>query len=268
MAVSIDNYLRTLASSFYLKNNSDEVKRIDNSISNLYKNLDANLGKKINRRFIFGSYDRDTILPRKFDKHSDVDIMVIFNHTDYERDPETYRRWLHSFAEDFYKDRYGSKVVKTFPTVTLELGSIKYDLVPAKEETNFFGTKIISIPGTNGWRSTDPNDVKQKLTAANTRFNNVVRPIIRLMKAWNCYNDYPFDSYLLELKITSIGFGGNNVESGFFYAANNIKSWDDSQARTAKIDSLLYNINEAKKALANDNLDRAKHWIHRVLPTS
>ncbi|MDQ6724080.1 MAG: hypothetical protein M3Z01_07435, partial [Thermoproteota archaeon] len=258
MAISIDNYLRTLSGNFYLKNNSDEVTKINNSVNNLFDNLNKELGNKIKRKFVFGSYDRDTILPRKFDSKSDVDIMVIFNHTDYERTPDTYRNWLKDFADKYYKDRYGSEVFKTFPTVAIRLNNIHYDLVPAKEEQLIYSNTIY-IPGNLGWRSTNPNDVKQKLTDANTRYNNVVRPIIRLLKAWNCNNSYPYDSYLLELQLTEMNFSNDNVQSGFFYAVNQLNSsWDDPQSKKDKISSLKYNIEEVKKALNTDDMDKAK----------
>jgi predicted nucleotidyltransferase len=266
MAISIDNYLRTLSGSYYLKNNSDEVTKINNSIRNLFENLNTELGSKIKRKFIFGSYDRDTILPRKFDSKSDVDVMIIFNHTVYERTPDTYRSWLKDFADKHYKERYGSDVVKSFPTVAIRLNNIYYDLVPAKEEESPF-TNTIYIPGNSGWRRTDPNDVKQKLTDANTRYNNVVRPIIRLLKAWNCNNDYPYDSYLLELKIIGMNFYNDTVQSGFLYAVDQLNpDWTDPQIKKEKIESLKYNINEVTKALELDDIERAKRWLHRVLP--
>lgn len=266
MAISMDNYLRTLSGNYYLKNNSDEVTRINNSVNNLFDNLNKDLGNKIKRKFVFGSYDRDTILPRKFDSKSDVDIMVIFNHTDYERTPDTYRNWLKDFADRYYKDRYGSDVVKSFPTVAIRLNNIHYDLVPAKEE-EFLYSSTIYIPGNSGWRSTDPNDVKQKLTDANTKYNYVVRPIVRLLKAWNCNNYYPYDSYLLELQLTGMNFSNDNVQSGFLYAVNQLNSsWDDPQSKKDKIESLKYNIEEVKKALNADDMDKAKRWLHRVLP--
>lgn len=267
MAVSIDNYLRTLSLNYYLKNDSDEVVRINASLKNLLKNLDEDLGLLMNRRFVFGSYDRDTILPRKFDSKSDIDIMVVFNHTEHERTPETYRAWLKLFADKYYKDKYGSEVVKSFPTVTIRLNHIHYDLVPAKEETTWYSSTI-SIPGNNGWRTTDPNDVKQKLVDANTKYNQIVRPIIRILKAWNCNNGYPYDSYLLELQITGMNFYGDNIQSGLFYAVGQLNSsWGDPQTKADKLTSLNYNVNEAKKALEENDLDRAKRWLHRVLPT-
>ena len=79
MAVSINNYLRELSYKYYLKNDSDEIKAINTSIDTLMKNLNTDLGVLIKRKFIFGSYDRDTILPRSIDSQSDIDLMVVFN---------------------------------------------------------------------------------------------------------------------------------------------------------------------------------------------
>lgn len=236
MAVSIDNYLRFLSLSYYLKNDSDEVRKINTSLNGLLTNLNADLGLLIKRKFVFGSYDRDTILPRKFDSKSDIDVMVVFNHTEHERTPETYRAWLKLFADKYYKDRYGSEVVRSFPTVTIRLGHIHFDL---------------------------------KLTEANTKYNQIVRPIIRLLKAWNCNNGYPYDSYLLELQITGMNFFGDNIQSGFFYAVGQLNtSWGEPESKASKIQSFKYNIGEVKKALDNDDLIRAKHWLHRVLPST
>jgi predicted nucleotidyltransferase len=269
MAVSIDNYLRELSSKYYLKDNSAEVNNIEKSIAKLFENLREDMPYLINRRFIFGSYDRDTILPRSIDKDSDVDIMVIFNHTEHERTPETYRSWLKIFADKYYKNRYGSEVVKSFPSVTIRLNSINYDLVPAKEEKMMFLGTVIYIPSkTNeSWQITDPNDVKNKLTEANTKYNQIVRPIIRLLKAWNSTNSYPFESYELELKVTSMNFYNDNVQSGFLYAVGQLlPNWNDSQSKKDKIESLKYNITKMKESLDSNDLYTAKKWLHRILP--
>lgn len=223
----------------------------------------------MNRSFVFGSFDRDTILPRSIDKHSDIDLMVVFNHTDFERTPETYRGWLHDFAKKYYQDRYGSSVSKTHPTVTIRLNNIHYDLVPAKEETSFWSSaKTLYIPKMGSeWRSTNPNDVKAALTNANTRYKGIVRPIIRLMKAWNSSNGYPYDSYDLERALTGMNFNGDNHERGLFYAIEQLPlNSNDSSNIKSKVASLKTNIANVKYYLLLDNMDRAKHWLHRVFP--
>ena len=266
MAVSIDNYLQRLSRKYYLKNNSDEVKRIESSIKRLLTKLNDEFGKSIKKPFIFGSYDRDTILPRVFDPQSDVDLMVIFKHKNPATTPEMYRQLLRNFAYKHYKDRYGTKVVNSSPTVTIRLKNITYDLVPAKEE-KLFNRRALSIPGKDGWQTTDPNDVKKKLKGANTRYGQIVRPIVRLLKAWNCKAGYPYDSYLLELKIANIFFFNHSVESGLFYAIEQLHpTWEDTKTKKKQIESLKYNIDKAKAALNEDKLERAKHWLHKVFP--
>lgn len=267
MAVSINTYLRDLSYRFYLKNDSAELKAIDASLLNLMKNLNTDLGVLIKRKFVFGSYDRDTILPRSVDSHSDIDLMVVFNTTEYERTPETYRLWLKLFADKYYKDRYGSEVVKSFPTVTIRLGKIHYDLVPAKEVVSAWSSTLYIPSKVSVWQSTDPNDVKTKLTAANTKYGSIVKPIIRLLKAWNSNANYPYDSYELELMITNMNFYGDNIERGFFYAVGQLTtSYSDPQTKKDKVNSLRYNINKAKECLEVNDSEKAKQWLHRVLP--
>lgn len=267
MAVSINTYLRDLSYRYYLKNNSVEITRIDISLENLLKNLDKELGVLIKRRFVFGSYDRDTILPRTYDNNSDIDLMVVFNTTKYERTPETYRAWLKNFADKYYKDRYGSEVIRSFPTVTLKLGHIKYDLVPAKEETILWTPNLYIPNKVSGWQQTDPNDVKIKLTEANTKYNSIVRPIIRLMKAWNASKVYPFDSYDLELFLTGLNYYGDDIQKGFFYAVGQLSTnWGDPQTKKDKVTSLKYKIEQVKTCLENNDQVKAKQWLHRVLP--
>lgn len=269
MAASIDYYLKNLSyNSYYLKSSYSETEKIRKSIANLLSRLDYDLGFRINRRFIFGSYDRGTILPRSIDSKSDVDIMVVFNHTEYERTPETYRTWLRNFANKHYKNRYGSEVIKSFPTVTIKLNNIHYDLVPAKEENNWFSGTTLFIPDKEySWQSTDPSDVSSGLTSANQRYNNIVKPIVRILKAWNCNNGYPYGSYELELAVTAMNFSGDNIESGFFYAAERLPTlWSDSQYKKSKLASLKYNLDKVKECLESYNTDRAKHWLHRILP--
>lgn len=266
MASSLNIYLRQLSSDYYLKNDSTELAKINSSVANLFQKLDKDLGLLIKRKFIFGSFERDTILPRKFDSDSDIDIMVVFNHTEYERTPNTYRAWLKNFADKHYKDRYGSEVYKSFPTVTIKLNNIKYDLVPAKEETLFFSPQLY-IPNDYGWISTNPNDVKDNLLNINKKYNYIVKPIIRLLKAWNSKAGNPLDSYDLELQIAKMNFSGDNIESGFYWAAKRLTiSSFAAQWKKDKISQLSKSIYSIEEYLAKDQPFSAKLELHKLLP--
>ncbi len=267
MTVSINSFLKDLASTYYLKNSSDEVTKINNSIDSLLKNLDKSLWNKIKRHFVFWSYDRDTILPRSIDKNSDIDIMIVFNHTDYERTPETYRKRLYNFANEYYNERYNSVVLRSLPTVTIRLNNINYDLVPAKEIT-IWSVKNLYIPNSdNAWRETDPYDVRESLRLANVKYDYVVKPIIRLMKARNATHNYPFDSYALELMISKMSFYKDNHETGFFRACEHLDvNSNDTFNTINKVESLLYNIGKVKECLKNNDLTKAKERLNRVLP--
>lgn len=268
MAASIESYLKGLATKYYLKNDSGEVQKIDNSVVLLFSNLNSYFkNNQIKRKFVFGSYDRDTILPRKYDTKSDVDVMIVFNHTIFERTSETYRSWLATFANHHYANRYNSKVTKTFPTVTIELNHIKYDLVPAKEMDLLYSPHLY-IPSSFGdWIKTDPNDVKTKLVRANTTYNGIVRPIIRLFKAWNSKKSNPFDSYDLESKVTSFYYYGDNIQSGFFYAVRNLSLPSNAaEWKKSELENLKKVCAETERLLNINMPESAKLELHKILP--
>lgn len=86
-------------------------------------------------KFHFGSYQRETILPRWADADSDVDFMVVFNNP-YNYQPQTFLNWLRAFAESKYPLSFKRQ---SFPTVVVELNHIKFEIVPA---INSWGYKI------------------------------------------------------------------------------------------------------------------------------
>ena len=70
---------------------------------------------------MFGSYIRGTILPRKADASSDIDIMVMFlNPNGYK--PQTFLNRLKNFAEHYYST---SEIYQSNPTVVLELNHMR-----------------------------------------------------------------------------------------------------------------------------------------------
>lgn len=103
-----------------------ERTSIDTSINTLSRKL-GNHFNNLNSRFVFGSYDRRTILRRSKDPNSDVDYMVVFNDgSNYQ--PQTLMTRLKTFAEANYTR---NEIKQSSPTIVIELSSIKFELVPA-----------------------------------------------------------------------------------------------------------------------------------------
>ena len=74
---------------------------IDVSIITLTTKL-SNYFNNVQEKFVFGSYDRKTILKRSIDANSDVDYMVVFSDGgDFK--PQTLMTRLKKFADDKYQ---------------------------------------------------------------------------------------------------------------------------------------------------------------------
>lgn len=232
--MSVLSYLQALSSKLVLS--TDESISIAVSLGFLKTNLGRwSHSDEIKTQEAFGSYKRETILPRKYDEGSDVDYMIVFKNVN-NYDPETYRTWLQKFAESYYSR---SEIYKDFPTVVLELGHIKFELVPAIQ--SLWGTYQIPDNTTyfNKWQSTDPFSLKNKITEAN-KLNSNIRPLIRVLKYWNARNGKPFASFQLEEKIASYAYWGYSL---------NLEDCFHGVVDTLYAD---YNMSEAKKRAINN----------------
>ena len=192
---------------------------INTSISCLQNRLNMYFRESIAEKFVFGSYSRGTILPRRIDQHSDVDYMVVFKES-YLR-PQSYLDKLRRFVETKYAR---SEIEQSHPTIQLSLNHIRFELVPA---INLFGLKIPSkSEGEQVWIDTNPTEFNKKLTEKNQAHRNLIKPLIRCVKFWNASNDYIYESYTLEKKIIDFQFSRYeflsppNLEKYFFEFMN------------------------------------------------
>lgn len=265
--MSINNKLISFAQKELVLGRSDaERNQIDRSLSHLEFNLSETLGNEIIEFVRFGSYTRNTILPRKFDKRSDVDLMVVFDTSDHDYTFKTYRKWLHKVLDKRYP-RSPSK--KDFPVVKLELKKIIFDIVPAKSNKSWFGSTNYFIPDRDGdWMSTKPNDINSDLSQVNQDTeNNVVRHVIRLMKHWNASAGYPFQSYLMEKEIIdtfrhSIFFNSFNSTYEHFISVLNEIAGKQPGVKQALKNIKYYQGNIFRKREEEKELQ----WMKKLLP--
>jgi predicted nucleotidyltransferase len=267
MSISINGRLNTLADKYYIKYGSPEQKKIDASVTVLKSKLKGYFLDDIQSIVEFGSYKRDTILPRTYDPESDVDLLIVFKHNNIKVSPGTYRNYLIRFADAKYNR---SEVYKDKPTVVLELDHIKYDLVPCYEETSFFSTTSMYIPrDDSSWMMTDPHGFNRKLTEKNKANHNEIKPLIRLFKAWNAKVGYPISSYSLEQQIVDMGFWfQTTLEDYFFAAVDSLRANQGGYTYLPhpKIQSLKDNAKRVKEYQRQNNLDGTLLWLGHILP--
>lgn len=264
MDIGLNNHLKRISSELFIKYSGEERRKIDKSVDNIINKLDEYFDDEIDDPILFGSYTRDTILPRRFDPNSDIDILIQFNTHDYDKlKPESYRSQLKRFAEDNYPY---SIVVKDHPSIVLELNHIKFDLVPAIFDKGFFYDSI-EIPNKNGgWMETEPDKFNDELTKANTRYNSIVKPVIRLIKYWNASHGYPYFSFELETAIADMDFSNDNLESGFLYAIKKLSTYDLPNWAANKVEVLKSDANWVKEYLEREDIFKAKKALDRILP--
>ena len=197
--MNVNDYLTNLASKAII--GDEEKAGIMCSINTLDTRLKAYFSDNITKQFIFGSYERDTILPRAMDPNSDIDYAIVFSGASLK--PQTYLNNLRAFAECYY---ITSPKSQSNPTIILTLNDIQFDLVPVIE-CSLYGFKIpAKASNYEDWIHTNPNDFNQKLASANKFNQYLIKPLIRLVKYWNARNNYPFESYVLEQKMLNPKF--------------------------------------------------------------
>lgn len=260
--MSINNKLVTFAQNeLVLSRNETEREKIKASLDQLEKVLKNRLGSNIKEFVRFGSFTRNTILPRKYDPESDVDLMVIFNTTGGARTPGTYRKWLLDVVSVAYPNSVSKK---DFPVVKLLLNHIMFDIVPAVTEEYFWGTKSYYIPGSvDSWRNTMPNDINNGLASKNTLHGyNVIRNTIRLCKHWNAAAGYPLESYPMEKNIINLIYWGTEDTYECLLKTLNIIAGNRPGVRQA-----LDNIQKYKGAWGQPaNEAKQLEWLQKLLP--
>lgn len=221
--MNINNILTRFAQEkLVLGYNDEERERISGSLVQLENVIKRKFTGQVKEIIRFGSYTRNTILPRKYDSQSDVDLMVIFNTSAVKFSPGTYRKQLH----DVFRTSYPNSLsAKDFPVVKLELNHIMFDVVPGYKDDSYWGSGSYYIPGAgDSWRSTMPNDINNSLSQKNQAYgNNVVRNVIRLCKHWNASAGYPLESYSMEKQmINSFFWYGDDLYNKFTSVLSNI----------------------------------------------
>lgn len=257
--MTINTYLSTLATSLVLS--EEEKDKINKSIETLKLRLSYYFSDVVEKK-VFGSYERVTILPRRADSNSDVDLMVVFSNPNNHK-PQSFLNRLKSFVENYYSK---SEIYQSSPTIVLELNHIKFELVPAQKVYSSY-----YIPnGPSEWMYTNPNGLSTDALEANRDNSYRLKPVIRLLKLWNIHhNSRAFTSYYLEKRLVEqLKYAYFSCSSYLDYvktAFTELKALADRVSST-RIDAALVYISVAEQYEKEGKSNDALSWIKDVFP--
>ncbi|MFZ7217215.1 SMODS domain-containing nucleotidyltransferase [Avibacterium avium] len=243
--MSVNSYLENLAKNLIIRD--DEKDSIKRSFDTLKMRLENYFGYEIGFVKKFGSYHRDTILPRKYDENSDVDVMVLFNDDSYT--PQTYLNRLRRFVERWYSR---SEIYQSNPTIVLELNHIKFELVPCIK-AGYYENGNYKIPAKasnySKWILTSPFEFSDELTAKNKLHNSKIKPLIRIMKKWNAKSK-AYSSFELEQKIIDCYFDyRSSTIADYLYDLSSYLIWHglpDQAYKRDNVEKLISQITQIK----------------------
>ncbi|MFL1895560.1 SMODS domain-containing nucleotidyltransferase [Aquimarina sp. 2-A2] len=229
--MSVLTYLTETASTITIAD--WERNSINTSINSLSNKLD-NYFNNIESKFVFGSYERKTILRRSKDPNSDVDYMVSFTDgSDWT--PQTLMNRLKRFAEASYLK---NQIYQSSPTIVLELGHIKFELVPAYYT---YGQYHIPAPASSysTWIASYPNAMRSELNDKNKNNHYQIRKLVRLLKYWNVKNGKVYSSYELEKYVIDKNFFFcTNIKEYFYQAVEGLSSYGLPYYKESKVNAL------------------------------
>ena len=233
---------------------------IDTSISSLSTKLGKHFNN-LNSKFVFGSYDRRTILRRSKDANSDVDYMVVFN-DGAEYKPQTLMNRLKIFAEANYAR---NEIYQSSPTIVLELSHIRFELAPAYIS---WGTYYIPAPSSSysEWISTNPAGMKTDLDNKQRDNYYLIRDLIQLLKYWNVKNDKVYSSFELERYVLDKWFFFcTNLKDYFYQAVEGLPTSNLPYYKTPKVESLKQIVANTKKYEADNMPATAETEIKKAI---
>lgn len=244
--MSVNTYLSDLAGELVLS--TTEKNNIIRSLDTIKRRVDLYFSDVTDKK-VFGSYVRGTILPRKADDKSDIDVMIVFsNPNDYK--PQSFLNRLKGFVEYYYAT---SEIYQSSPTIVLELNHIKFELTPAYQS---YGTYYIP-DGPSNWMYTDPDGFYSKLTECNVYNDSKIKPIVRLIKHWNIQKNYRnMASFILEKKIAE----------EMKYAFLSCTSYSDYLKRGLEV--IKYDTDSTRVNTAISHINKALEYERENMPCS
>jgi predicted nucleotidyltransferase len=149
--------------------------------------------------FLTGSYVRHTLISPLAE--ADIDIFVVLSSNYYEQDG--WARLLDKLKGVLQKQYPKTPAIgRDGQAVTIQFTDFTVDIVPAFKRSG--GGYLIPDTIQKRWVPTDPTVHTQVMSDANAQSNQMLIPIVKMVKGWNRVIKYAFDGFYLELAARSI----------------------------------------------------------------
>lgn len=257
-------YLKELAGKLKLKDY--EASSIETSLETIINKLKDYFKEDGLKEVVqFGSYDRDTLLTRKVDEESDVDILIVFDEKRWVS--QTYLNKLKEFAETYYKK---SEPYQDYPTITIELSKIKFELVPCiyKEEFLEDDKYLIPNPGNTEfeWIKTEPHSLKKQIHKY-TKTRPTLIDLILLYKYWNIHHGNLYSTFQVETFLLK-HFDFEEDLCYNFYKIIDVLHFDNPEKEQNDLSRRSKEQKEElEQHLNNGNYDKALLLLQEIVPS-
>lgn len=178
-----------------LKSNLEITELQQTTVSTRQTNVRGVIEKELGvlDSFLTGSYARSTMIAPLTE--ADIDIFIILNPIYYNKEHPEYV--LDKVRNVLSKTYSSSKSSRNGQAVTITFSDFIVDVVPAFNRSG--GGFLIPDPKNKTWITTDPQVHAKLMTDNNKNKNGTLVPLVKMIKCWNRYNNYPFVSFYLEL---------------------------------------------------------------------
>lgn len=240
--MDINTYLTNLDK--YLILEKDKKDRIEKSIGFIKQKLWGIFQDRLAEVKVFGSFAKETYITQDID--SDVDILVIFKSKDFQ--PQTYLNQIKTFATEHYSR---SNIYPDHPTIAIEMEHVKFEIVPAI----FASADEVRIPAPRTkdlkWVLSNPTRIQTKLNEKDKNNKGLIKPLIRILKFWNCLNEKPYNSFEIEKYVVNRLYDCRDLKEYFYSAINGLtdisqtpeqkKFYDSAKERRRRLRALETN---------------------------
>ncbi len=232
-----------------------EKDRIQKATSELVIRLMKDLDLRRDQILTFGSFTRNTMLPRTKDKRSDVDLLLNMSaHAGDQRSPPLeYLKRIKRAVNGQYRN---NEITRDPLSVTLIQKKIQFDLVPGFPQVK---SKSFKIPnGENGWMKTSPKELNDLLTKKNKETDHLAMShLIRLLKYWNVSHSRRHKSSVIESRVLSWKFKSKTMFEAFCFGLRRLGK--DDEAIRKQVDQL-------EKCYRKKEYTKAANILNQLLP--